>query len=268
MNWISIGLAGAIGALAALIAQLMVRKPKERWVAYTLVLISSFAVMYTLSRLYILPVLNTWKYQKNLEMSLQGIPAYQQISRYDPDAYQRINAEIQKLLKTGRNESKIIEQIRQIVGELVQKYLPRASDDALLSYMGVVTQEIEELASQSPELCFKFLFPQQYGAIDVRKYIRPETQKADLDALAEVIRTGAEDPINVEDFEGYNALIGKVITNLHAVYGDDTLLLQNPHVPEIDKEKFCKLTVALYREILKLPKQECSFVLRYMLSSK
>ncbi len=203
-----------------------------------------------------------------LELSLSEIPAYKQISMYDTQAFQRIKREIQQALAKGESKSQIIQRIRFIIGGLVEKYLPISSDKALLGYMNVVIQEIEELANQSPELCYKFLFPQQYGTIDVTKYIKPETQQADLEALAAVIRSGAEASAEMKDFPEYDALIQSIIINLHETYGDDALLLENPHAPGIDKRKFCRIMVALYREILKLPQRESCLVLRSMLTAK
>ena len=268
MNWMNLGLAIAVGTFATIITYLTVRKPRERWVLYTIVFISCSGVFFTITSLYTVRVSNTQENLVALEATLSEIPAYKQILQYDPETYQRIQIEIQKSLEKGESKTQTIQKIRLIIAELVEKYLPYSSDEALLGYMSVIIQEIEELADKSPELCFQFLFPEQYGAIDVTKYIRPETQKADLDSLAVVIRTGAENPVHIQDFSGYDALIENIITNLHEMYGDDALLLENPHAPGIDKEKFCRMMVTLYREILKLPKKDSVLVLRRMLASK
>jgi len=264
----NLGLAIAVGAFATIITYLMVRKPKERWVCYTIVFISFGGVFFTLTSLYTVRVSNTHKDLSDLEVNLREIPAYKQILQYDPVTYQRIQTEIRKSLENGESKSQTLQKIRLIIAELVEKYLPYSSDEALLGYMSIIIQEIEELSGKSPELCFQFLFPEQYGAIDVARYIRPETQKADLDSLSVVIRTGAENPVHIQDFSGYDALIENIITNLHEMYGDDALLLENPHAPGIDKEKFCRMMVTLYREILKLPKKDSVLVLRRMLASK
>ncbi|MDR4498899.1 MAG: hypothetical protein MRK02_13430 [Candidatus Scalindua sp.] len=268
MNWMNLGLAIAVGAFATLITHIIVRKPRKRWVCYTIVFISFSGVFFTITCLYTVRESNTQKFFSDVEVTLREMPAYKQISQYDPETYQRIQIEIQKSLEKGENKSQTIQKIRLIIAELVEKYLPYASDEALLVYMSVIIQEIEELAGKSPELCFQFLFPKQYGAIDVTRYIRPETQKADLESLAVVIRTGAENPVHIQDFSGYDALIENIITNLHEMYGDDALLLENPHAPGIDKEKFCRMMVTLYREILKLPKKDSVLILRRMLATK
>ncbi|GJQ60241.1 MAG: hypothetical protein D8M57_10680 [Candidatus Scalindua sp. AMX11] len=268
MDWLFVGIAVGFGVLVTGVAFLVIRKRRERWWLYTLVLFFSCVISYVTMSLFVTPTSEREKSLSELEVSLSEIPAYKQISMYDAETYQRINAEIQKSLLKGESKSQIIQRIRSIVGELVEKYLPLSSDNALLDYMNVVIQEIEELAQQSPELCYKFLFPKQYGAIDVTKYIRPETQQADLNALAAVIKTGAESSTNVQDFPEYDAFIQNIIINLHETYGDDALLLENPHAPGIDKRKFCRIMVALYREILKLPKRESCLVLRSMLTTK
>lgn len=268
MNWIFVGIAGAFGALVTGTVLFVTRKPKEKWGLSLIVLFSSCAVCYTAMYLFVKPTAKIEKSLNALEVSLSEIPAYKQISMYDAETYQRIKDEIQKSLVKGESKSQIVQRVRFIISELVEKYLPLSSDQALLGYMDVVIREIEELVHQSPELCYKFLFPKQYGTIDVTKYIMPETQQADLEALAAVIRTGAEASENMQDFPEYDALIQNIIINLHETYGDDALLLENPHAPGIDKRKFCHIMVALYREILKLPESESCLVLRNMLRVK
>lgn len=267
MNWISIGLAAASGALAAVITYLLVRRPKEQKVLFVGIFILSFVIINTLSQQYLLPQLNARRTQTDIDEPLEKIPAYQQIAKYDPDTYRQIKAEIQKSLGRGESEPQIEARIRTIVGGLVRKYLPRASDDAVVGYIDIIIQEIEELTNQSPDLCYRFLFPEQYGPIEARKHFKAETQKADLDALAKVIQTGAENSV-AKEMSGYEPLVQKLVTNLKKVYGDDIALLKKPLEPGTDKEKFCKLTVAFYREALKLPKKESSLVLRYIVTGR
>ncbi len=268
MNWILVGISFSFGILVTGIVFLVVWKPRQKWGICTVIIVSLCVIGYATMGLFVSPSSKSQKTLNNLEESLSEVPAYEHISLHDAETYQRIKDVVRESLTKGESKAQIIQRVRLIVSELVEKYLPISSDKALLGYMSVVIMEIEELALQSPELCYKFLFPKQYGAIDVTKYISPETQKADLDALAAVIRTGAEAPVSVQSSTEYDALIQNIIINLHEMYGDDALLLENPHAQGIDRRQFCRIMVALYREILKLPEKESCLVLRNMITTK
>ena len=140
------------------------------------------------------------------------------------------------------------------------RYIPHASDEAVIQYVRAMALEIEELAEKNPEVCYRFLFPDRYGSTDVTQYINAETQRVDLAALAEVIRTAAEQPQPVPNGETGDALLKKLMNNFYASQGDDAYLLQDPFAPGVDKKKVSKLIASLYREALNLPQEESGLV--------
>ena len=267
MGWITIGVVFVCFIVAVIFAKLTVKKPTERQGPFAVVLFLCFFLLITLSNQYALPEIKIWKEQRNLESSLQDIAVYQLIAKSDPDTYKRITKEINKSLRNRESNEQIAVRIRRIINELVGKYLPRASDDAIFTYVSVMVQEISELIQLNPELAYEFLFPQKGGAVRQSFQLRPELQKADLDALAEVIRTGSTNPHIVKDFSEAKLLLEKVIADLYKVYGNDLALLQNPLAPGIYKKKYCNMTVALFKEIFKMPRPQSCLVLRYMFSN-
>ncbi len=84
MNWISIELGTLSGALAAIIASLIVRNPREKRSIYGIVFVVSLIVPQGLSREYIFPDLNAWNQARNTESALLEVPTFQAIKRFDP----------------------------------------------------------------------------------------------------------------------------------------------------------------------------------------
>jgi hypothetical protein len=214
------------------------------------------------------PAIRTWKVEHEVERSLSEISAFQHIAKYDPQVYQRIKSELVDSIRKGESQEQAVGRARQAVGGLVMGYLPHASEEAVVRYVRAMTLEIEDLAEKNPEVCYRFLFPDRYGSADVTPYINTETQRADLTALAEVIRTAAEEPQPVPNGETGDALLKKLMTNFYASQGEDALLLQDPFAPGIDKKKVSKLIASLYREALNFPGEERGLLLRHMLSGK
>jgi hypothetical protein len=209
-----------------------------------------------------------WESERKVERSLSEITAFQHIAKYDPQIYQRIKTELVDSIRKGESQEQAIGRARQAVVGLVMRYVPHASDEAVIRYVKAMALEIEELAEKDPEACYRFLFPARYGSPDVTQYIKTETQRADLVALAEVIRTAAEQPQPLPDAETADVLLKKLMNNFHASRGDDALLLRDPFAPDVDKKKVSMLIASLYREALNLPQEESGQLLRYMLSGK
>ncbi len=266
MNWISIGLAALSGALAAMIASLFVRNPKEKRATYAVVLVVSLVGLLGLSREFIFPDLNAWNQARKAESALLEIPAYQAIKQYYPKTYESLLSDFQGSLRKGVDESQIIGLVRGHMVGLVLKRLPHASDEAVASYMNVMLTEIQELSSQGGDLCYRFLFPQQSAPLDGRQYLSKQTREADLAALDQVIRTSAESPQTIPLEVEVMPKLEPIFVELANEYGNDIEMLQNPAAPNVDRAKVCSMSVGLYSRILKLPKNESGKILRFLLS--
>jgi hypothetical protein len=265
---IATGLAVVIGAISAVAAWIVTRGLQRKQPAFSILLVLFFLILGTCSKLFVLPYLLEWKYRWDIDRALSQISVFQHIARYDPDSYQEIKREITASINNRDTRDEAIGRARERVAELVPGYIPRASDDAIVRYMNAMVREMQELAGKNPELCYQFLFPQKYGAIDVAEHLTPETQREDLAALAEVIRTAVEEPQPFPDSSAAETLLKRTLSQFSQDHGEETLLLKDPFAPGIDKGKACGLIASLYEEVLKLPKRDSSLVLRYMLSTR
>jgi hypothetical protein len=268
MNWISLGAGVLIGTISGILAVLLARMLTSNRRISTIVFLSSFILFGFVSKQFLGPLIYTWKVGRDVERSLFEVTAFQDIAKYDPQVYRKIKAELVDSIRDGESREQAVGRARQAVGSLVMKYIPHASDEAVMRYVGAMALEIEELAEKDPEVCYQFLFPARFGSADVTRYIKADTQRTDLAALAEVVRTAAEQPQPVPDGKAGEALLKKLMDNFHASQGADALLLGDPFAPGVDKKKVSKLVASLYREALNLPQEESGLLLRYMLAGK
>lgn len=265
MNWYSIGLAAGSGALAALIASLIFGKKPEKKTAFTIVVVILFVVFNTLSKELILPELNAFKAKSDIQQAFSDIPAFQSIKNHEPDTYARLVASLTEVGKKGYSEQQAIDIVRGQISSLVAKRLPKASDEAIISYIGVLIDEMTELQSQGGDLCFRLLFPQAGGGVDGRKVFSKEIQKRDLEALDLTIKSyDANRQIPSET--QVMPYLEPIYLKLFEVYGNDVLALENPAANNVDKGKVCSITKTLYSEILKLDPEKSVGALRWMLS--
>lgn len=268
MDWASVVLAGISGAVGAAIARLLVRNPRERRIVYVLVLVVSFAIVNALARAFVLPPIRAWQYERKAEQELQEIPAYRVIQQSDPQTYEKIRVIVRDGIRDGQRSEVLASHIRAVISELVIIYVPHASDDAVIEFTRVMVREIEELTQASPDHCYQFLFPEQYGPLDLRKHLDATTLKDDLAALAILIQSATDTPQPKPDPSRSQTLLKTVYTQANREYGDDIRLLDNPHGQSVDKGRVCTIIAGLYRHVLNMPKTESSLVLRYMFSRR
>jgi len=268
MAWINIGLATLIGVVAGILAAVLAKRITAKRYVPWIVLVSTFILFSLLSKQFLTPAIGAWKFEREVEQSLSEISAFQHIAKYDPQVYQKIKTDMVDSMRKGENQEQAVGRARQAVAGLVVRYIPHASDEAVVRYVEAMTREIEELAEKNPEACYQFLFPDRFGPADVTNYIKPETQRGDLAALAEVIRTAAEEPQPEPDRETGERLLKKLMSNFYATQGDDASLLRDPFAPGVDKKKVSKVIASLYREAVNLPQEENGLLLRHMLSAK
>jgi hypothetical protein len=266
--WIKIALGLIIFIISALLAHVTTKKLKKRRMTYAVVFILFVLGLSILSRQFLLPGITLWKYQHDIDVSLLEISAYRQIATYDPRTYQEVKVEILNSINKGENPAQAIGWSKKKVKELVNKYVPHASDEAIVRYVNGMIQEIEELASKNPDLCYQLLFPDRYGSSANTEYFKSDAERADLNALADVIRTAVEEPQQEPDKTIGEGLLKKVLGSFYEAHGEEAQLLKDPFAPRIDKKKVCNLITALYREALKLPQRDRGLLLRYMLSAK
>jgi len=265
MNVINLAIGALAGLLAALIASVLVRDARENRGRYGATFAISFAVLFGLANVFVYPGLNGRYQAGHVESELLESPAFRALKQHDRATYDKLVAEMKQSLKDGKGEGQIIANVRGHITKVVQVRLPRASNEAVASYMKVMLVEMDELNQQGGDLCYRFLFPQPSGPIDPNKHFSKKTQEADLAALAQVIKSSAEDPQPVPQEAEVLPTLTPIYLELATEHGEDIAMLQNPTAPSVDRRKICAMSKSIYTKILRLPVDDSGRVLRYLL---
>jgi len=266
MNWLSIGLAAACGAIAGLIAGLYTIGKKDKRTQFGAAFAIAFIVLYAISRVVLFPNLNAWYQARNVEAELLAMPTYQALKKYDREIYDKLIVDLKQGLKDGASEAEVITTMRGHMMKVVETRLPRASDESVVNYMGVTMKELEVLTKKGGDLCYRFLFPQSGGLVDPRQHFPKKLQEEDLAALTEVIRTSAEDPLPIPEESRFIPALQVIFTELSEEYGEDVQMLQNPTARGVNKRKICAMSAAMYDKIFALPRSESGPLLRFLLA--
>ncbi len=266
MSWYSIGAAAVAGALAAVVAMLVVPSRAQRNTTYVIVFVVLFSVFTTLAREIVVPALSLPHDLEQAERELLEMPVFQALKQHDQATYNGFMTDLEEGLRNGVKESDLIAQLKPRMEQMIQRRVPVAADHAVVTYMSVITREMRELRKQDPLLCYKFLFPQEHGAINIKDHVQSELISADLAALTNVIKTSAEQPQPVPEQVDVANDLEVAIGQLQRKHGADVAILQNLQAAGIDKAKGCDITADLYDLIIALPPDRNGRLLRYLLS--
>lgn len=203
---------------------------------------------------------------EKIENELNSLPVFITLKQYDPAAYNAILADVKGSIKNGVNDKVVFAQVRGKILALAETRMPHASDSALVNFIGVTVREMREFAKHEPDLCYKFLFPQKYGAADPSKYLSQDLIAEDMAALDEVIKTSSEKPQSIPSLDEVSSDLQLVFGTLQEKYGNKIQMLQALHDPSVNKLEACNMLAEMHERVLQLPAKRNTNLLRYLLS--
>ena len=264
MLWISILFATVCGALAVLVAHLVVGNPKERRVPYLIVIVVVFFGLKLFSTVTLEPRVQIWEANREL----RGLPFYRELSEDNPATYAKVEAVVAESVKNGDSQDALAGKIAPIVSAAVPRYAGKASDDAIVSFVQNITHALDALHKSDPEACYAFLFPADGGKVGAPANMSDEDQRKLLAAMGEVIHTAVHSPQPLPNTENAQLLLTPIQAGLLKEFGDDLQLAQRKPSNARERERVCAIIDSLYSKIIALPKSDASTVLRTMLGGQ
>ena len=246
------------------------RGPMTGWGRAAVALVAVLVLVSVVSlRLKREATIQTITEEGKIESIMQQFSSYQVLKESDPQAYESIKAIVRHEMGKGQDYEVVVARVRSTIAQVLNKYIPHASDNAVIAMTALLIRRIEELTQISPDLCFQYLFPGEYGVSGLLKHMSDKGMQEEDKVMAAIIRTATVNPQPSPDVVQAEALAMPVYTKVYEKYGDAFLLfVENPLDKNIDKGDACIMTAALYEEMLSIPKKDSGKVLRYILSSQ
>lgn len=200
---------------------------------------------------------------------LKEIPLYTTLANVEPDVFGQMIEIFRNGAIEGQDEVQVLARTRSLVSDLIDKYAPHASNEALLALGGVLVEELEAIGTRDRLACYTFLFPEQGQFVDIKNYVSSEIQARELDATELIIVTGSFlDKYDISQ-DRIELLYEKIFSEIQAQYDSDILegfLMMGADISSLEKDRVCEITYVLYKEILMLPPNDASDLLRDMFS--
>lgn len=196
---------------------------------------------------------------------LSQAPGYRLLKTQEPALWQLLNRELLHKRLAGVPPDEALGEMRGWLLDLVNQRLVRASDPAILNYIRVSVQEMQALQQQDAQSCFRFLYPQVSGGVNLQQLLPPKLNQRDGQALDELLAqsTGDEQPL---DNQAAQRDLQKVVETLYGKWGDRLQQLNMPADTTVDRSAMCAMSIDLYNGILALPDKQAANLLRKMVS--
>ncbi len=171
------------------------------------------------------------------------------------------------MIRQGYVPQQIKDALRVQQAELIEQKLPRASDEAVITYIRLVEHQLSEFQLNGANLCFRMMIPKTGGnEMDVSPVISEKTREREFSILNMTLKSydaGRTIPSEKDVW----AYLGPIFGKLFEEFGEDNVSsLYDSDAREIDDAMTCFISKTLYSEILKLSEDEAVNVMRWMLS--
>lgn len=180
------------------------------------------------------------------------------------DAIQRHHPEAGAEIEAIKRETNPV-AAQQRSADLAQRYMPRhiptTSDVAVLRFTNELTKVFESLAQKDPETCKALTTSGKASAS-----FDPQNMRAALDAMADVIDDSVNAPQPPPQQQRAQQLLSGVTERVYAKPNANLVAPQMlAQAATLPAAQLCNTMIAYYREILRLPPQDASTVLRMLM---
>ncbi|AIX72993.1 MULTISPECIES: hypothetical protein [Mixta] len=257
--------------LAALLLSLWRLFRQKRLAGRTVLLLSLFGALALggalgLYRYVILPERLLQARIDAAQQQMRRLPGYRIVQQQEPALWRQLNAELATEIRAGASPSQATGASRAMLADLLNQRIGHAGDEAINHYISVSLRQMESLRARDVQLCFRFLFPQVGGGVNLNDALPESLVQDDLNGIEQLLRdsVGPERPV---DLRAAHQHLNDVVQQLYLKWGSDLQWLNAPADAHVNRQKMCDMTIDLYRAILALPHKQSANILRMMLSA-
>ena len=205
------------------------------------------------------PEVRAWEAQRVLNRFLKDDPFFSAVLADHPELRGPIEIAVLQGLKDGSRED-AEESARAVLAPIIPQYLSRASNDAVLGFTQAMVPTLAALQSDNPNRCYQYLNPGVGGStIPTVSEGRSEL----MSWMVRAVESAQQNPQPTEGGDDVMVALEGVQESLIERYGDLSPLA-DPSAPDADRTLVCGMTIALYKDILTLPREDVGPLLRYL----
>lgn len=196
---------------------------------------------------------------------LAQTPGYRVLQTQEPALWQLLVQELQHRVRRGETPQQAAGELRGWLADVINQRLMRAPDSAVVNYIRVSVSAMQALGQRDPQLCFRFLYPQVSGGVNLVTTLSPSLNAQDAAAMEQLLLAsrGAEVPVDQPQAQQD---LQRIVATLYKKWGDKLQQLNMPADTAVDRSSMCAMSVDLYSAILALPDKQAANLLRRMVA--
>lgn len=199
------------------------------------------------------------------QQKLATMPVWETVKIQQPALYRQASDELQRSLQNGVAEQQAFDRLRPLAADLLNQRINAAADEDLIRYMQVSLEQMKLLREKNPDLCFRFLFPQIRGGVNIGEVLPRTVVDKELQAMDTLLKNSRGEE-RITDVKRGRARLQSVVRKLYDRWGIDLQNLNAPAEPGVDESKLCDMTIDLYQSVLALTDKDSATVLRIIIS--
>jgi hypothetical protein len=207
---------------------------------------------------------------ENADRLLRNIPMYASIESMNTRAYQKILDEFVDGFRRGKSTDEMMIQIAPILDQLFEEALPNVPPAILVEYVEMTVRHLRLLNRESPAACYSYANPEKdrSGLLATIRSKFPALMR-DQTAIKTKVFSGyrSKVPVGVEG-ELISRSIADVVKSLEGQYGQDAKLIGKAEISQEEYSSYCRVIVAFYEGVLRLPSNIRIATLRKMFGEK
>ncbi|MDT0177518.1 hypothetical protein Q9R34_15925 [Enterobacter sp. BRE11] len=196
---------------------------------------------------------------------LAQTPGYRVLQTQEPALWQLLVQELQLKLRSGEPPQQATGELRGWLADLINQRLMRAPDAAVVNYIRASLKAMQALGQRDPQLCFRFLYPQVSGGVNLAKTLSPALNAQDAAAMEQLLLSSRGADLPVDQPQAQQDL-QRIVAALYKKWGDKLQQLNMPADTAVDRSSMCAMSIDLYSAILALPDKQAANLLRRMVA--
>lgn len=192
------------------------------------------------------------------------LPGASTIREFEPEAWTKMTADFATAIRAGKSEADAAAVAAGDAAGLMPKYLPAASDEALLAVRDQWIALLGKYKNKNSQACIAAFTD---GRVSISRAFPEFDTTNTLQVLDKVMRSGSTRIPLPLDKKAAEDDLGTVFPPIAERYGNDLLLLQHEDQWMDNSQKVCDMLLRLYQNVAALPDKRSANLVRYLVSA-
>jgi len=210
--------------------------------------------------------MDKWGEALEAQLSVLSDPVFYAVFRYDPINYTKIRDAFINAIKNRLPPDSIKNEVRTVfIKQIMPQYLKTAPNTALIPYMETQVEEMMYLEKLNPKKCADFIYPQfSQGRIGLPATLPENMLIKNTSALVYLIENTAKNPQNSTLDATVKTDLLMIISNISKTFPAFIKVIGKPDNYKNAPLLLCQASLALYTQVLALPRDRTGALLRYL----